>query len=139
MGILAGRKCVITLGATRIRGISKHDLAITIKEIDATEYDPDNTWEKGELGFAKAKLTLSGFFRTDDVEQSSLRAKFIAREMVQDMKIYHDYDNGKYYAPDTATDSEAGFWITELKVSAAVQEMVKLDMTLVSNGPIAEY
>ena len=138
MPALPGRKVVITLGASKIRGISKHDITFDSKSIDCTEYDPDNDWTKNDVGMSSAKLTLSGFFRADDLAQSALRAYATSKAIIHDIKIYHDYANGHYYAPDTALDAEAGFRLNQMKVGATVAGMVTIDFTFESYGPVLE-
>jgi predicted secreted protein len=135
MGALPGRKCVITIGAVKLKGISKHDVAFDSKSIDCTEYDPDNDWTKNDVGMSSAKITFSGFMRTDDVTQAALRAKAFTKEVIQDLKIYHDYLGGKYYAPDTDKDADAGARISGLKVGGTVAGMVSVDFTLENYGP----
>jgi predicted secreted protein len=138
MGALAGRKCVITIGGSKLKGVSKNDIAFSAKSIDCTEYDPDNDWTKSDVGMSSAKITFAGFMRVDDLVQTALRAKAFTKEVIQDLKIYHDYAGGHYYAPDIDLDPEAGARISDLKVGATVAGMVTVDFTLENYGPWKE-
>jgi hypothetical protein len=139
MPALPGRKVVLTLADVIIRGFSKHDNTMSRKTIDCTEYDPTNNWERKDVGFRSAKMTVSGFLRVDDPVQSTLRGLADSGAVIQNLKVYHDYANGKYFGPDLEADPTAGWVITDLKVGAAVTTMVTCDFTLESFGPIKEF
>jgi predicted secreted protein len=134
MAAISGRKASIKLATSLVAGLGKWDLTLSRKEIDTTEFGDD--WEKSEVGMANWKATFSGHLDLDDAQQETLRGYFDSGDLIQDVRFYLNNDTGKYYAPDTVTDPDAGGRLTQLKIGHSKDGVASAEFSISGSGPI---
>lgn len=129
---ISGRFASVKLGTNTIRGIGKWDLDISAKENDDTEFG--SGWESTNLGMLSWKASFSGHINATDAQQAELVTYLLSGDLIQDLRLY--VNDTIYYAPDLATDPDAGGRISSYKVAQSKDGIATLDLQIAGSGPI---
>jgi hypothetical protein len=132
---ISGRLAAVKLGTDIIRGLGKWDLDITTKENDDTEFG--SGWESTNVGMLGWKCSFSGHVNATDAQQALLVDYLESGALIQNIRLY--VNDTIYYAPDLATDADAGGRVTSYKVSQSKDGIATLDINLAGSGPITRH
>jgi hypothetical protein len=135
MAAMSGRKASIKLATSLVAGIGKWEVNLTRKEIDTTEFGDE--WAENEVGMAEWKGSFSGHLDLDDAQQAALWSYFKNGNLIQDIRFY--VDDTRYYAPNTATDPNAGARLTGLKLGQSKDGVAAADFSFSGSGPLEQY
>jgi len=128
-----GRNAKVTYGTYTIAELASWTLDLSNDEIDTSAFG--STWKKSDVGMRGWSLSVSGHYAPDDDDgQAKIEAQWAAGSLVSTIKIY--VDASSYWAPDVATDTNAGGRVTSYALSQAHDAVAGISFTLSGSGPI---
>ena len=128
---LHGRNAFIKVDGNKIRNLSEWTLNNKSKLIDSTAFD--DRWFERKLINKDWSAVLSGFFDPDDTTgQKVLEDAYLNKTKITNIKFYMRLN--LYYAPDTATDCNAGCYITAIETSREASGVVFVAINVEGTG-----
>ena len=134
MATLLGRNATVKLGTVTVAELAEWSLNITADPIEQGVFG--STWGKTH-GLAETKWdgSFNGLLDiTDSTGQEILENAVVSGTLITDLRLYVDDTN--YYAPDTATDADAGCYITSFNSTATHGDVIRLDVSFNGTGPV---
>ena len=135
--VFVGRYGKVVLGTYAVAEQSKWSIdGITLNMLDATDFqDAAKEYVAGLTDYGN--VSFSGWFdMTDTTGQKLLDSANRNASKITNLKFY--VDNTSFYQPDSAM-TDAGIWITSMKISMDVAGIGTIDFTGKCTGPLVLY
>lgn len=146
MATYNGREARVTVNASTtealVTELSSWNITMSADEIDTTAFG--DGWAKSDVGMKKWSGTISGYCDPEDTTgQDVLETAYKNGTLLGDIRFYLQYseitsDTIIYYAPDTATDANAGLRVTSFEVSQDKSGVGMLNVSFSGSGPILQ-
>lgn len=93
-----------------------------------------DSWDKFDVGMNNYTMTINTLMVTTSTEQNALFTAWAGKTKLTDLEIY--IDSTTSIVVDTATDTEAGMFITGYNVNFDNGSAVGVEITIQGSGPI---
>lgn len=134
MATYLGRNASVKLGTDTVAELAEWTLNITADAIKQGTFG--STWGKTH-GLAETNWngSFSGLLDISDATgQSVLEDAVISGTKLTNLRLY--VDSTSYYTPDTATDADAGCYITSYNSTATHGDVIRVDVSFEGTGPV---
>lgn len=134
MSSYLGRDASVKLGADTVAELAEWTLNITAESIDQGVFG--STWGKTH-GLAETNWdgSFSGLLDISDTDgQALLESAVISGTKISNLRLY--VDGTSYYTPDTATDANAGCYITSYNSTATHGDVLRVEVSFKGTGPV---
>jgi hypothetical protein len=137
MSLKIGTNATVKIGTTTVANMASWSINDTRPVIEANPFGTTNR-EIAGTGNRTVNGSISGYLDIDDATgQDVINTAYDGRTTVSGFRLYVDSTN--YYACDTATDSDAGVYITSRNISAAQNEVIPVEFAFEVSGAWKEF
>jgi hypothetical protein len=133
MPVKLGKNAALKLGTEDVARISNMSLTINNQTVDISAIGDDFQKFASPINDWTATCTLQ--YDLSDTEQNTLHSRALSGGDINNIRFY--VDSTAYYAPDTATDSEATCFIESYSWTLDNSSVVTADLSIRGSGPLA--
>lgn len=137
MASYLGRNASVKIGTVTVANLSEWTLDLSSDPIVQAVFG--STWDKTHgLSTTSWSGSFSGLLDISDTTgQEVLSDAFVNGTLVDDLRLY--INSTTYWAPDTATDSAAGCYITSYSVNTVQGDVIKVSVSFTGTGPVDKF
>lgn len=130
-----GRICQVRYNSTVISDLVSFSVNSSSPSLKAAVYGGEYEKVFG-MGIKNWNGECAGYLDIGDTGQDYLYTAHRDSTLVSGIEFVVDTDNDYYWTPDTATDPDAGVYITEYNISSTAEGITEVSMTFEGSGPV---
>lgn len=129
-----GRICRVKVDDTVISDLSSFSVNSESPSLKAAVYGGEYEKVFG-MGIKSWSGECSGYLNIGDTGQDAIYNAHVNSTLVSGIEFVVDNTNNHYWAPDTATDPDAGVYITTYNTSSTAEGITEISITFEGSGP----